>query len=426
MNKFLTKLSFIFIIGCHSVQSANTPTPQEEERDLFKPFIWEKGAGFVTFEAKQMLEFCIELNNQDDRVKFPTDSQYKANLGNWAIDTDSRDKNDPNPETNGFGPFNNAWILFKSNAQPTEYAIAIRGTVGEARSMIADFLLSTIPAQNGIDFPKGTLLPIVFAARPRAEAHLGFAYAAFTILFDKERGILRRLKDSKMPENFKLYITGHSQGAAIATLVHSFLYYAFNDPADRYGLRKKNIQLKSYLFAQPKPGNLQFAVDFARIAGSKGLSFVINNDLDPVPQVPLSIQTPVDVSVDVVSVSKNHGNLVDRLNLGVVETILKTVTSSRNAIAENVRSVTAKKLNSIYGGDRPGADQLDISTYFKDKKPPEVRKASSLNYTLAGQLVPVFGIADGGTLYPPSGKKPDLLLQHHATTYRKLINQQIQ
>ena len=66
-----------------------------------------------------------------------------------------------------------------------------------------------------------------------------------------------------------------------------------------------------------------------------------------------------------------------------------------------------------------------INRYFpaNDEK-PYVALADSLNYTLAGQLVPVFGLEKGGNQYP-IGSSPDTLLQHHATSYRLLIQQQL-
>ena len=144
--------------------------------------------GFVAAEAKQLLEFCIELNNQDDRGK-SSDPQYEAKPGSWKIVFDSRHPGntewnkkwplpanapDPNnPESNGFGPFNNAWLLLKSEIDPTQYAIAIRGTVGETRSIIADALITTTSVLSGIKLREGRLLPITFAATPKAELHLG-------------------------------------------------------------------------------------------------------------------------------------------------------------------------------------------------------------------------------------------------------------
>src|SRR5262249_8846000 len=129
------------------------------------------------------------------------------------------------------------------------------------------------------------------AETPQAETHLGWTYAMAELMFDRDGGILRALHDSGLVRpGSRILITGHSQGAAIATLVHAFLHYAIADPTDKFGLRDTGFTLKSYVFAQPKPGNWQFAMDFSRIAGSKGTAFVVNNNLDWVPQTPLSIE----------------------------------------------------------------------------------------------------------------------------------------
>jgi len=416
--------------------ASSQPSAQLSQRDLQNPATTPSGGGFVAAEVKQLLEFCIELNNQDDRGK-SSDPQFKAKPEGWKIVFDSRHPGntkwnekwhrpanapDPNdPESNGFGPFNNAWLLLRSEIDPTQYAITIRGTVGETRSMIADALITTTAAQSGIKLSDDRLLPITFAATPQAELHLGFAYAAFTMLFEKELGILRKLRDEKLPDNAKLYITGHSQGAAIATLVHSFLYYAITDPADRYkfNLQLKQsthsgVQLKSYLFAQPKPGNLQYAEDFARIA--KDLSYTINNNLDPVPQVPLSIQVPSEVVAGVSSENKGKGKLIDRLAFSVIQAITNFNQWIRNRVAKRGAGHVAKRFDEK-------KVNLDLH-YFEGESPVPV-PATSLNYTLAGQLIPLFGLEKGGDLYPPIDNTPDVLLQHHATSYRKLIQQQI-
>ena len=440
MYKFISSLSLAFLIGCATIttpsNAAFQPNAQLSQRDLQNPATTPSGGGFVAPEVKSLLEFCIELNNQDDRGK-SSDSQFQAKSEGWKIVFDSRHSGntewnkkwssvanapDPNnPETNGFGPFNNAWLLLKSETDPTQYAIAIRGTVGEAHSIIADTLITTTAAQSGITLNDGRLLPITFAATPQAELHLGFAYAAFTLLFEKDLGILRQLRDAKLPDNAKLFITGHSQGAAIATLVHSFLYYAITDATDRYQLNLKlkqadntGVQLKSYFFAQPKPGNLQYAEDFARIA--KDVSYTVNNDLDPVPQVPLSIQLLSEVTGGVAEENKGKGKRIDQLIFAEIERISNRLKWIRNDLAkrgaENVaRLFDEKKIN------------LDLQ-YFEGEKALYPVVAHSLNYTLAGQLIPLFGLEKGGNLYP-IGNDKDVLLQHHATSYRKLIQQQI-
>ncbi len=438
MCKLIKSLPLAFLVGCALITPTNAsfqPNTQLSQRDLQNPASTQPGGGFVAAEVKQLLEFCIELNNQDDRGK-SSDPQFEAKPGYWNIVYDSRhpgntewnkkwprpaNEPDPNnPETNGFGPFNNAWLLLKSEMDPTQYAIAIRGTVGETRSIIADALITTISAQSGIKLNDGRLLPITFAATPKAELHIGFAYAAFTMLFEKEHGILRQLREAKLPDNAKLFITGHSQGAAIATVVHSFLYYALTDPADRYKLNLKlkpdntGVQLKSYLFAQPKPGNLQYAEDFARIA--KDLSYAVNNDLDPVPQVPLSLQVPSEVVKSVAEENKGKGDLVGRLVFNELQAITDFNHMMRNKVAKRGADHVAKRFDEK-------KVNLDLQ-YFEGEKSPVPIFATSLNYTLAGQLIPLFGLEKGGDLYP-IGIAADILLQHHATSYRKLIEQQV-
>ena len=448
MNKYILLLTPFFLFGCATLSTTGGSSKSVHpdliaQRDKLKPSTEVSYGGFNYLEAEQLLEMCIELNNQDDRSnpEKNADLQYKAKPGNWKIVYDSRhpgntewntiwpatqrdpEPNDPNK--NGFGPFNNAWLLAQSEIDPMQYAIVIRGTVGEINSILADAFATKTPAYAGIEFPKDRVLPITFAATPKAELHLGFAYAAFTMLFDKEKGILTQLHKLKLPENAKLLITGHSQGAAIATLIHSFLYYAITDPHDRFKLRLKfhfdtqksgnTVQLKSYLFAQPKPGNQQYAEDFAHI--SKDMAYVINNDLDPVGQVPLSLQVLSDVLEGVEVDNAGKGGFWEGLAFWNAQTLTDFKIRIRSRIAQ-------KGLDHVAESFAKKQANLAIDEYFSPKEHPVAAKASSLNYTLAGQLVPVFGVEKGGNLYPNTGNKPDILLQHHATSYRILINQQ--
>lgn len=374
-------------------------------------------SGFNDEEAKKMIEFCIELNDQDSRIdpRNTGNPEFIANLDGCAKVYDSRDGLGENPNDNGFGVFENAWLLYKYTANPGHYVLAIRGTIGQ-KSILDDVLATTIAANAGIEFPKNRILPVTFAATPGAEVHLGFAYAAFTLLFDKQRGILKQLSDN-VPAGVHLTITGHSQGAAIATLVHAFLHYALTDPSDRYGLNAKALQLKSYLFAQPKPGNAQFGIDFARIAGSRGAAFVINNHLDPVTKVPLTNQTLAEAVYDTLAESAMQGMGAKRVVIKGLGGISRVIFKTRNQIAEWVGNKTAKLYH------QHEMDQIDTH-YFDDLPPIADTPVNSLNYSVCGTLVPLFGVFDGGDLYPPAQPgEVDFLLQHHATTYRKLMQQ---
>lgn len=449
MNKLLPLIP-LALIGCTTMSIVPSSTALLNQRDIVNPSISLAGGGFNAEEAQQLLEFCIELNNQDDRNnpdKPDPKGDFKAHPNDWKIVYDSRHpdntewnrkwayttaekdakKKDPNdPETNGFGPLNNAWLLVQSTKEPSHFAIAIRGTVSEWRSILADAYATTTPAYAGIEYPKDNPLPITFAATPEAELHLGFAYATLSLLFEDDRGILAQLHKIKKNQDIsKLFITGHSQGAAIATLVHSFLYYAITDSADRYELNLKldgadaknqetgkPVQLKSYLFAQPKPGNLQYAQDFARI--TKDMAFVINNDRDPVPQVPLSLETVSEVAQYVEEDNVKVGGLLDHM--------AEAITHSKNLIRDGIAGIFTDHMAEKFVN--ANIDK-SIEKYFSvsDEK-PIISLANSLNYTLAGQLIPVFGYKAGEGSYPIDSD-PDILLQHHATSYRQLIDKQL-
>lgn len=434
MYKLIKSLPLAFLVGCALTAPSNASFQPDvlAQRDLQNSATPLPGGGFVSAEAKQLLEFCIELNNQDDRGK-SADPQFQAQPEGWKIIFDSRHPGntewnkkwpviagapDPNnPESNGFGPFNNAWLLLQSAIDPTQYAIAIRGTVGETRSIIADALITTTAAQSGIKLNDKRTLPITFAATPKAELHLGFAYAAFTLLFEKESGILQKLRDAKLPDNAKLFITGHSQGAAIATLVHSFLYYALTDQADRYQLNLKlkqaansGVQLKSYLFAQPKPGNLQYAEDFARIA--KDGSYAVNNTLDPVPQIPLTIQVPSEVLSGVADENAGKGNGLDRWAFDQIKALSDFNRQLRDTIAKRGADHVAQRFDE---------KKVNLDLHYFDGETSTPVAVTSLNYTLSGQLIPLFGLAH----YSANDNAADVLRQHHATSYRILLQQQV-
>jgi hypothetical protein len=186
-----------------------------------------------------------------------------------------------------FGPFDNRWQLWRT-AVSGQYAVVIRGTVYTAGSVIEDLLSVMIPAAGSLDL--GPIkLSYQLAADPLATVHLGFTLGTFVTLLDPTVGILVQLI-ANVPRGSDVFVAGHSQGAAEATLVRSYLAYAKLVGA------VLDYQYKTYVFAQPKPGNDHYGWDFDAVAANAGLGFRVSNDQDWVPQVPFTFELPSDVN----------------------------------------------------------------------------------------------------------------------------------
>src|SRR5205823_10292332 len=65
--------------------------------------------------------------------------------------------------------------------------------------------------------------PYSFAADPHAAVHLGFAVATLLVAELPVIGILEVLKQNGVGPGSQVFVTGHSQGAAMATLLRSYL-----------------------------------------------------------------------------------------------------------------------------------------------------------------------------------------------------------
>ncbi|SPE24081.1 conserved hypothetical protein [Burkholderiales bacterium] len=400
-------------------------------------------AQFDPAMARELVEFAVDLDAQDDRngerrarrrestlsasrasSSPAADSIYLPQYGDrWQMLVDTRKQysdgtgrssasepswNPDDPDCNGFGPFANAWILANGNpaaapdvyASPPTYVVAIRGTVFSDRpSVVEDVFADTIAAHHLVRPWRGMALPLVFAQLPGAEIHAGFGYACLSLLFDRRFGLVRALQAIAQQEA-RIVLTGHSQGAAMATLIHAFLHYASRSGPT---LGAKRLHLTSYVFAQPKPGNALFAADFDRLLLHGGDSFTINNSLDPVPEVPLTRQSLGDLRGDFPA-----GSRIDRLvnAFGRPARLLRHVLFSQmdRQIVELMRSEDLVL-------DPGGA----VSCRARACK---FAAGSSLNYSPAGTPVPLIGDADAA--YP--GQDPrDAFVQHHSPTYRELL-----
>jgi hypothetical protein len=354
-------------------------------------------AGFNRDEAGQMLELCINLNGDGMATNgIPPDSTSPAD---WEMRYDSAQNPGPDADKDkGFGPYHNRWKLWQSKSHPNEYAIVIRGTIANADSIKQDLIATSLSAtQTTIVGGLGSKergVRFRLAETPKAEVHAGFTFGVAVLMFNKERGILNQLKQL-VPEGSDVYITGHSQGAALATLAHSFLYYAKEEKT--FGMGEKKYQLKSYVFAQPKPGNWQYAMDFSQYIGKAGMSYVINNTHDVVPQVPLSIQL---VSETIRPFANNRG--VWDYVVGALEWMRESI---------------AKGFARLFSTADHVASDFDPA-YCMTEGELKTSGGNSLDYMPVGNVMAVR--SKGGDAPLP---KDDMLREHHLGLYKQLLGQ---
>jgi hypothetical protein len=104
----------------------------------------------------------------------------------------------------------------------------------------------------------------------------------------------------------EIYVTGHSLGAAMAQLAAAWLAAG--------GLPGKNPKIKLYAFAAPKPGEEYLSYSAQHTLGPD-MAYCVNNTLDSVPQVGLTLQVPADlVSMGVLEILKLPSWLINTLN----------------------------------------------------------------------------------------------------------------
>ncbi len=317
----------------------------------------------------------------------------------------NRDVINEDPNLNGFGPWQNAWTLYKGVGKfAGSFAVAIRGTVFSNKPSVDENLVL-----DPVDGQKFLSAEVNLAGVSDTSLHGGFAHATFTLMLDERYGILHVLRGKDIlsetggvPDGARLYIIGHSQGAAMATMSHAFMHYALRrDNNSKLGspvfsLQGAAYRLKSYGFAQPKPGNYTFAADFARITQKSDNAIVINNAIDPVPKVPLTLQGLADLDSDVT------GNSIGEKFYRGIASIGGWV---RHTVATNGEKYAKKYAE--------GYSYYYNYPYLKPLGNEKV--GDSWDFVPAGRIITVFGD------YIDNSDSSSMFFQHHATTYRELI-----
>ena len=412
------KIAWFFVLCVAFLTGQGVFAKENDQGGLSGPE--QMQGGYRASEAREMVILSCDLN-----ASGITGESCPA-VEHWELLKDGNDA-----ENGGLGPFKNRWKLWRNKNAERTYAVAIRGTIENPVSIIQDVLATTLKAHN-VAIPTSDpekALYFKLADDDHADVHMGFAYGLAEILFYKEhgeaKGLLTALQD--LPDDSQIFITGHSQGAAIATLLHAFVFHAVkgctaieeNCVNDRFGLKGKSFGLKSYVFAQPKPGNWQFAMDFANAVGNSGYAYTVDNIKDWVPQLPLSVQL-LDETLDEVLANSNPAAKAPQ---NIVGGVVKDI---RRGIAAHTAKLTAaiigkqNHLDPAYFSAAIGGMKQASSVWYKPwtwfNDPEPMGAGSSINYAPAGV---VLAVRPGPSDIAPPG---DELWEHHTLRYVRMVD----
>ncbi len=174
----------------------------------------------------------------------------------------------------------NKWDLWL-NKDNSVMVISIRGTTKDISSWLENFYAAMIPATGSLKLSDSNTFNYKFSNDPKALVHVGWTVGLGTLM----PTIITQVKKYYAQGVKQIIIMGHSQGAAMAFLLCSYLHYQIED-----NHLPNDLTIKTYCSAAPKPGNLYYAYDFDYITRG-GWAYTIVNAADWVPEVPFSIQT---------------------------------------------------------------------------------------------------------------------------------------
>jgi len=312
----------------------------------------------------------------------------------------------------------NYWQVWQNQSNAAQYAIAVRGTIDTSPSVLADLLLPLINARFDLSLD-GFSIPFHLAqdegnSPVKAGVHSGFALSLLLMLFTTDKPLFSTLLQLAQPSGNGVYITGHSQGASIATQLTSLVGRStlFAGP-----------NFKTYTFAPAKPGNDHYGYDYDQLAGVGGNGWAVASTQDWVPQVPPTLykfggalnalaapSTPAWSAATEADVKAARAEAEARLRLRV-EALARKLESE--PIHLNKRDLGAG------AGPVTGSSIADLIKQILNQI------QASLNFAKAGALVPLFATPGGNpTDGTPGCQAFDAFWQHHPGNYLKYLNAQ--
>ena len=280
----------------------------------------------------------------------------------------------------------NKWDMWM-NKDNTIMTISLRGTTSDKDSWLENFYSAMVPATGSMRLDSNYVFHYKMANDPKAMVHAGWTIGVGSLAPD----VMLKIKEQYAKGIRQIIIEGHSQGGALSYLMTSYLRYQQMD-----GNLPKDMIIKTYCSAAPKPGNLYYAYDFDYITRG-GWAFNVVNSADWVPETPVSIQT-----IDDFNKINPFANSKQQLKgqKGIVRLALKHVT---RRLTKTPRK--ARKNYERYVGKMAYKQVKAYLPYLEKPKLP-----GSANYMRAGIPIVLQADAEYYTKFPDSGNN---VFRHH-------------
>ena len=201
-------------------------------------------------------------------------------------------------------------VVVTYNEKRNAYAISFAGTQNKIGGM-QDLLFVPVSARElHLGQFKSTTTymyePVAEPEQLKGTVHLGFRLALEQFTVNAATGeslteALIQLNKQKRGKDaqgrLRVYVTGHSLGAAMASLFTAWLQANHTRPeflAQHPGF--PTLDIKMYTFATPKTGNNIFVKAFNMGLTNANKAFHVDNHLDAVPDIPFTVQLINDLS----------------------------------------------------------------------------------------------------------------------------------
>lgn len=347
--------------------------------------------GFDPYEVKDMIQLCnsftyLDLYNDDEAI-LPEGYKKEFTSGTFGMD-------------------NKYQVYVKEDVAVLNF----RGSTDEQLSWMANFKSAMIPAKGRIKI-QNDIFDYDLANDTAAAVHSGYVLGLAYL----HKSVLMQIKYLNAIGVYDIYITGHSQGGALAELMHAYLDRLPNDVVP-----DKN-QFKTYAFANPMIGNKAFANEYNMKYALKEWSMSIINPADPIPHMPVSYKEESVMSPQgIASLFNGNTDRKEFMTNMFMQTFEKSATRYVQSMSSRAQDQIAKELGSVempeyvndinyaVTGDRHELPPFEYPVILKDST---ILKNDSLLQVLS--VDPATGHFIDKTLY----MKEPMFFQHKPHNY---------